>query len=76
MQAKINYPDFLVAIDKKRDRVFVLERPHLIAVRIDGVWHYGQGITDEEIDLQYELVTDVQTAKSWIKKAKVELRIP
>ena len=70
----MKFPDFLVAIYKKRDRVFVLARPHIMAVKIDGVWHYGKGITDGEIDLHYDLVIDVQLAKSWIEEAKAKLR--
>lgn len=73
---KINFPDFLVAVDKKRDRVFVLARPHLIAVRIEGVWHYGKELTDREIEENYDLITDVQLAKSWIEEAKAELKLP
>ena len=72
----VKFPDFLVAIDIKRDRLFVLEKPHLIAVRIEGAWKYGQHLTDDEIDKYYDLVTDVQLAKKIIKEAKEELRLP
>jgi hypothetical protein len=71
----VKYPDFLVAIDKKRKRVFVMAAPHLLAVKKDEVWYYGEGITDEEIKLYYELITDLKIARSWIEEAKVELNL-
>ncbi len=71
----VKFPDFLVAVDIKRQRIFVIEKPHLIAVKIENVWNYGMQISDTEIDEYYELVTDVQLAKKIIKEAKEELRL-
>jgi len=72
----MEYPDYLVAIDKKRDRVFILAKPALIAVKKDGIWYYGEGITDEEIEKSYELVTDLKMAQSYVEEAKAEMRVP
>lgn len=71
----VSFPDFLVAVDKKRERIFVLEKPHLMAVRIGGEWNYGVSISDEEIEKNYELVTDVQLARKIIAEAKSQLSL-
>ena len=65
----------LVAIDIKRKRVFVLYVPQLIAVKRDDVWHYGENISDEEIEKHYKLITDIKLAQTWIDEAKAELNI-
>ena len=72
----MNYPDILVAIDKKRDRIFILAKPALVAVKKDGEWHYGEKITDEEIELYYELIADLAVTSKIVAEAKAELRIP
>ncbi len=63
------FPDYLAAIDKKRNRVFVLATPNLSAIKIDGEWKYCEPLTDEEI-AQYELVTDLETAMFWVSEAR------
>ena len=70
-----NVPDILAAVDKKRNKVFVLARPNVCAVRMDGVWHLSQPIAMEEIDQYYELVTDLRIAQSLVDEAKAELKI-
>lgn len=72
----MNYPGFLVAVDIKRKRVFVLAKPNLIAVKRDDTWYYGEAISDYEIDRHYELITDLKIAEKWIEEAKTELKIP
>lgn len=69
------HPDFLVAVDTKRKRIFVLEKPHLMAVKIGDTWNYGMSITDEEISYYYDLVTDIQLAQKIIREAKEDLRL-
>lgn len=71
----IKHPDYLVATDKERDRVFVLARPHLIAVKMDGQWCYGMEITDQEIKENYELELDKEVCENWIEEAKIALNI-
>lgn len=71
----MNYPGFLVAVDVRRNRVFVLAKPNLMAVKKDGVWYYGEGISDQEIDRHYELVTDLNRAQKWIEEAKSEMKL-
>ena len=71
----VRFPPFLAAVDTKRNRFFVLEPPHLMAVKIDGEWNYGMQITDEEIAKYYDLITDVQLAQKIIKEAKGDLKM-
>ncbi len=71
----VKFPEFLVAVDTKRNRIFVIEKPHLIAVKIEGEWNYGMQISDKEIEEYYELVTDIQLAKKILKQAKEELKV-
>ena len=71
-----NVPDILAAIDKKRNRIFVLAIPNLCAVRMDGVWYQSAPVPFEEIDVYYELITDFKLVRSLVEEAKAELNIP
>jgi hypothetical protein len=70
-----NVPPVLAAIDKKRNRIFVLAIPNICAVKMDGVWHLSQPIPMEEIDEFYDLITDLRVVQSIVDEAKAELRI-
>ncbi|MEO6508656.1 MAG: hypothetical protein ABIO02_01775 [Patescibacteria group bacterium] len=69
-------PPILAAVDKKRSRIFVLAVPNLSAVCMDGVWHQSVPIPMEEIDNNYELVTDLKEAEKLVKEAREALNIP
>ena len=71
----MKYPEYLVAIDERRNRVFVIARPNLIAVKKDDMWYYGEAPPDEEVDNHYELVTDLVKAKKWVVEARAELKL-
>lgn len=70
----MSYPGYLAAVDRKRNRVFVLSTPNLSAMKVDGEWQYCNPLPDEEIK-HYELVTDIMLAKKIVQEAKKELRL-
>ena len=70
-----NIPDMLAAYDKKRERIFVLARPNVCAVKLGKVWHSSVPVPLEEIDEFYELITDFALVKSLVEEAKAELNI-
>jgi len=71
-----NVPSILAAIDRKRDRIFVLAVPNVSAVKMNGVWHMSVPVPFEEIDQYYELITDLKLVQSLVEEAKTELKIP
>ena len=71
-----NVPSILAAVDKKRNRIFVLAVPNVSAVKMNGVWHLSVSVPFEEIDEYYELITDLKLVQSLVEEAKAELNIP
>ena len=69
MAKKTEFPPYLAAIDKKRQRVFVLAPPYLSALFTEGEWQYAQPLSDEEI-AHYDLVTDPEVIKKLVEQAK------
>jgi hypothetical protein len=65
-------PDYLVAIDLGRQRVFVMARPSLCAIKMDDAWRFCEPLPDEEIGY-YKLVTDAQIASKYVLEAKSAL---
>lgn len=70
-----NTPKMLAAIDKKRDRVFVLAAPNICAVKKDGMWYESSPIPFEEVDKYYEMITDLSVVKKLVAEAKEDLRM-
>jgi hypothetical protein len=68
------FPPYLAAIDRKRNRIFVLAIPDLCAIRIDGVWHRCQPLPDEEI-VNYNLITNLVEIQKLIASAKKALEL-
>lgn len=66
------FPSFLVAMDRKRNRVFVLAQPDICAIKIDGQWRTCKPLSDEEIP-QYSLIVDPETASFYVNQAKEAL---
>ncbi|MEN9328457.1 MAG: hypothetical protein RI947_1265 [Candidatus Parcubacteria bacterium] len=66
------FPPYLVAVDNVRKRIFVMAKPYLSALLIDGEWQYVQPLPDEEIK-HYQLVTDPETALKYVEEAREAL---
>ncbi len=66
----------LAAVDKERNRIFVLAIPDVSAIKMDDVWHQSAPISMGEIDKRYKLITDLKVVASLVEEAKVELNIP
>lgn len=66
------HPDFLAAINRKRNRIFVLAVPDLSAIKINGVWRYCLPLSDIETE-NFQLVTNVDEALSIVKETKKTL---
>ena len=73
MDTPKKYPPFLVAIDKTRNRTFVMAKPNLCATKIDGEWYRTQPITETEIQENYDLVVDLEQAAKVVKEAQLSL---
>ena len=71
-----NVPSVLAAVDKKRDRIFVLAIPNVCTVRMQGVWHQSVPVPMEEIDEYYELISDLGQVKKLVEESRKELNIP
>lgn len=72
MKDKTQFPNYLVAVDKKKRRVFVLAQPSLCAIKISGQWQNCQPLSDEEIQ-HYDLVTDLSEALALVNEARRSL---
>jgi hypothetical protein len=69
------FPNMLAAVDKKRDRIFVMAAPNVCAVKKDGMWYQSAPITPSEIDEYYDLITDMNLVEKIVEEAKEDLRI-
>lgn len=67
------HPNYLAAIDYKRDQIFVLAPPNLSAIKINGKWKYCSPLTEEEIP-NFVLVTDYEHSLKLVNEAKEALK--
>lgn len=67
-------PNYLAAVDKKRQRVFVLATPNLSALRFDNKWHCIEPLSEDEIK-NYELITDLRIVLDLVNEAKRQLNL-
>ena len=66
------HPNYLAAIDHKRERIFVLAPPHLSALKVNGKWQHIAPLDDSEIP-HFSLVTDYNYAEQLINEARTAL---
>ena len=66
------FPNYLAAINRKEQKIFVLSTPDICAVKSQGKWRHCLPLSDEDIK-EFTLIDDLETAYNFVKEARSAL---